>query len=127
MNIIIERVISQTINKFINENCSRSSVITENDGDDMGIYKELDDKVIDICYRHDFNVQTRVGNDLAYYAFFIADDRLPPFLLTTDVHLIALYSTIKCLCIALRIEQTYLLKHIPSRSLSHLNVRCKLI
>ena len=77
MNIIIERVISQTINKFINENCSRSSVITENDGDDMGIYKELDDKVIDICYRHDFNVQTRVGNDLAYYAFFIADDRLP--------------------------------------------------
>lgn len=77
MNIITERVISQTINKFINENCSRSSVITENDGDDMGIYKELDDKVIDICYRHDFNVQTRVGNDLAYYAFFIADDRLP--------------------------------------------------
>lgn len=46
-------------------------------GDDMGIYKELDDKVYDICYRHGFNVQTRVGNDLAYYAFFIADDRLP--------------------------------------------------
>lgn len=42
----------------------------------MSIYKELDDKVYDICYRHGFNVQTRVGNDLAYYAFFIADDRL---------------------------------------------------
>lgn len=77
MNKIIERVVSQTINKFINENCSRPSVITEDDGDDMGIYKELDDKVIDICYRHGFNVQTRVGNDLAYYAFFVADDRLP--------------------------------------------------
>jgi hypothetical protein len=86
MNIIIERVISQTINKFINENCSRSSVITENDGDDMGIYKELDDKVIDICYRHDFNVQTRVGNDLAYYAFFIADDRLPKVQEAIQIH-----------------------------------------
>ena len=77
MNRIIERVVSQTINKFINENCSKPSIIKENDGDDMGIYKELDDKVYDICYRHGFNVQTRVGNDLAYYAFFIADDRLP--------------------------------------------------
>jgi hypothetical protein len=77
MNRIIERVVSQTINKFINENCSKPSIIKENDGDDMGVYKELDDKVYDICYRHGFNVQTRVGNDLAYYAFFIADDRLP--------------------------------------------------
>ena len=72
MNRIIERVVSQTINKFINENCSKPSIIKENDGDDMGIYKELDDKVYDICYRHGFNVQTRVGNDLAYYAFFSA-------------------------------------------------------
>lgn len=77
MNRIIERVVSQAINKFFNENCSKPSIIKENDGDDMGIYKELDDKVYDICYRHGFNVQTRVGNDLAYYAFFIADDRLP--------------------------------------------------
>lgn len=77
MNRIIERVVSQIINKFVNENCSRPSIITENDGDDMGIYKELDDKVFDICYSHGFNVQTRVGKDLAYYAFFIADDRQP--------------------------------------------------
>lgn len=63
MKRIIERVVSQTIK--------------ENDGDDMGVYKELDDKVFDICYRHGFNVQTRVGDDLAYYAFFIADDRQP--------------------------------------------------
>ena len=48
----------------------------END-DDMSIYKELDDKVFDICLHHGFNVQTRVGNDSAYYAFFVADDRLP--------------------------------------------------
>ena len=51
--------------------------IIENDADDMSIYKDLDDKVIDICSNHDFNVQTRVGNDLAYYAIFVADDRLP--------------------------------------------------
>ncbi len=77
MNRRIERVVSQTIKEFINENCTRPSIIKENDGDDMSIYKELDDKVYDICYRHGFNVQTRVGNDKAYYAFFVADDRLP--------------------------------------------------
>lgn len=43
----------------------------------MSIYKELDDKVVDICSHHSINVQTRVGIDLAYYAIFIADDRLP--------------------------------------------------
>ena len=77
MNRIIESVVSQTINKFINENGSKPSIIKENDVDGMSIYKELDNKVYDICYRHGFNVQTRVGNDLAYYTFFIADDRLP--------------------------------------------------
>ena len=77
MNRRIERVVSQTIKEFINENCTRPSIIKENDRDDMSIYKELDDKVYDICYRHGFNVQTRVGNDKAYYAFFVADDRLP--------------------------------------------------
>ena len=77
MKRIIERVVSQTIKEYINENFSRLSILKENDGDDMGVYKELDDKVFDICYRHGFNVQTRVGDDLAYYAFFIADDRQP--------------------------------------------------
>ena len=77
MKRIIERVVSQTIKEYINENFSRPSILKENDGDDMGVYKELDDKVFDICYRHGFNVQTRVGDDLAYYAFFIADDRQP--------------------------------------------------
>ena len=77
MNALIEEVVSQTKNKYANENCSERKTINENDGDDMGIYKELDDKVIHICYSHNFNVQTRVGNDRAYYAFFIADDRLP--------------------------------------------------
>lgn len=43
----------------------------------MSIYKELDDKVVDICSHHSINVQARVGIDLAYYAIFIADDRLP--------------------------------------------------
>lgn len=51
--------------------------IIGNDADDMSIYKELDDKVVDICSNHGFNVQTRVGNDLAYYAIFVADDKLP--------------------------------------------------
>ena len=74
MKRIIERVVSQTIKEHINENFSRPSILKENDGD---VYKELDDKVFDICYRHGFNVQTRVGDDLAYYAFFIADDRQP--------------------------------------------------
>ena len=77
MKRIIERVVSQTTKENINENLSRPSILKENDGDDMGVYKELDDKVFDICYRHGFNVQTRVGDDLAYYAFFIADDRQP--------------------------------------------------
>jgi hypothetical protein len=77
MKKIIENVVSQTIKEYINKNFSKPSILKENDGDDMGIYKELDDKVFDICYRHGFNVQTRVGNDRAYYAFFIADDRLP--------------------------------------------------
>ena len=77
MKRIIERVVSQTTKENINENLSRPSILKENDGDDMSVYKELDDKVFDICYRHGFNVQTRVGDDLAYYAFFIADDRQP--------------------------------------------------
>lgn len=78
MNRIIERVVSQTIKEYINENCSKPSIIKENDGDDMGIYKELDDKVYDICYRiGKFAPNTRVGNDRAYYVFFIADDRRP--------------------------------------------------
>ena len=68
---------NDSIKEYINENFSRPSILKENDGDDMGVYKELDDKVFDICYRHGFNVQTRVGDDLAYYAFFIADDRQP--------------------------------------------------
>lgn len=51
--------------------------IIGNDTDDMSIYKTLDDKVVDICSNHGFKVQTRVGNDLAYYAIFVADDRLP--------------------------------------------------
>ena len=71
MNALIEEVVSQTINKYVNENYSERKTINENDGDDMGIYKELDDKVIHICYSHNFNVQTRVGNDRAYYAFFM--------------------------------------------------------
>ena len=77
MNTLIEKVVSQTINKYVNENCSERKTINENDGDDMGIYKELDDKVQSICLRHGFAPQTRVGNDRAYYVFFIADDRLP--------------------------------------------------
>ena len=77
MNRTIEKVVSQTINKYLYEKCNERKTINENDGDDMGIYKELDDKVFHICYSHGFNVQTQVGNDLAYYAFFIADDRLP--------------------------------------------------
>ena len=51
--------------------------IKENDKDDMSIYKELDDKVYEICFRHGINAQTRVGNDKAYYAIFVADDRSP--------------------------------------------------
>ena len=77
MKTLIEKAVSQTINKYINENCSERKIIKENDGDDMGIYKELDDKVFHICYSHGFNVQTRVGNDMAYYVFFVADNRLP--------------------------------------------------
>ena len=61
---------------FILTKLSNMNKITEND-DAMSIYKNLDDKVFDICLHHGFNVQTRVGNDSAYYAFFVADDRLP--------------------------------------------------
>lgn len=61
----------------MNKNYSRTLLVTEDDAKDMGIYKELDNKVLDICFRHGFNAQTRVGNDLAYYAFFVADDRKP--------------------------------------------------
>jgi hypothetical protein len=50
-----------------------------------------------------------------------------PFLLTTNVYLVTLYSAIKRLCISLRVKKTYLLKHIPSGILSHLNVPCKLV
>ena len=63
MKTLIEKKVSQTVN--------------ENDVDYMGIYKELDDKVFHICYSHGFNIQTRVGNDMAYYVFFVADNRLP--------------------------------------------------
>lgn len=59
------------------KNFQNNQGIIENDADDMSIYKELDDKVVDICSNHGFNVQTRVGNDLAYYAIFVADDKLP--------------------------------------------------
>ena len=69
------RLTESDLHKIVKE--SVQAIIKENDGDDMSIYKELDDKVYDICYRHGFNVQTRVGNDNAYYAFFVADDRLP--------------------------------------------------
>ena len=75
METIIERAVSQAIRKFIKENTSLA-LIKENDDDDMGIYKDLDDKVFDICYRHGFNVQTHVING-AYYAFFLADRKLP--------------------------------------------------
>ena len=50
-----------------------------------------------------------------------------PFLLTANVYLITLYSAFKRIRITLRIEQTYLLKHIPSSHLSHLHVSCKFI
>ena len=60
------------------ENDGRKISAIAYDGDDMGIYKELDDKVYDICYRiGKFAPNTRVGNDRAYYVFFIADDRRP--------------------------------------------------
>ena len=54
------------VEDFLRESTVKET-INENDGDDMSIYKELDDKVIHICYSHNFNVQTRVGNDRAYY------------------------------------------------------------
>lgn len=65
------------LSKFIMKTFQNNQDIIENDADDMSIYEELDDKVVDICSNHGFNVQTRVGNDLAYYAIFVADDRLP--------------------------------------------------
>ena len=37
-------------------NIHKNTSINENDGDGMGIYKVLDDKVYDICNRHGFNV-----------------------------------------------------------------------
>lgn len=49
----------------------------ENDGDDMGIYKDIDDKVFHICYSHGFNVQTKVEQNGIYKVFLLADGRLP--------------------------------------------------
>lgn len=63
--MIIEGIIKNVVREYINEN----------DGDDMGIYKVLDDKVYDICYRHGFNVQTKVEKDGSYHAVFLADSR----------------------------------------------------
>ncbi len=63
--VIIEGIIKNVVREYINEN----------DGDDMGIYKVLDDKVYDICYRHGFNVQTKVEKDGSYHAVFLADSR----------------------------------------------------
>lgn len=63
--VIIDGIIKNVVREYINEN----------DGDDMGIYKVLDDKVYDICYRHGFNVQTKVEKDGSYHAVFLADSR----------------------------------------------------
>ena len=50
-----------------------------------------------------------------------------PLLLAADVHLIALDSTLKGIRIALLIEQTNLLKHIPGGGLSHVNVTAQMM
>ena len=76
MNLIIERVVSQTIDKYIAENC-KPSIINENDGDNMGVYTELDNEVYQICYTHGFNVNTHVNKDGVYCAIFNADGNDP--------------------------------------------------
>jgi len=73
--VIIEGIIKNVVREYINEQYSQRTSINENDGDDMGIYKVLDDKVYDICYRHGFNVQTKVEKDGSYHAVFLADSR----------------------------------------------------
>ena len=50
-----------------------------------------------------------------------------PFLLATDIHLIAFNSTLKSISIALLIEQANLLKHIPCGGLCHINITTQLI
>ena len=79
-NDIIEKYIRNIQNKI--KRASEDSRIVEgvavvfnSDGDDMGIYKVLDNKVYDICYRHGFNVQTKVEKDGSYHAVFLADSR----------------------------------------------------
>ena len=73
--VIIEGIVKNVVREYINEQYSQKTSINENDGDDMSIYKVLDDKVYDICYRHGFNVQTKVEKDGSYHAVFLADSR----------------------------------------------------
>ena len=73
--VIIERIIKNVVREYINEQYSQKTSINENDGDDMSIYKVLDGKVYVICYRHGFNVQTKVEKDGSYHAVFLADSR----------------------------------------------------
>lgn len=42
---------------------------------DMGIYKELDYKIFNICYNRYLYARTEIGDDNSgYYVFFIGDD-----------------------------------------------------
>ena len=73
--VIIDGITKNAVIEYINEQYSQKISVNENDGDDMSIYKVLDDKVYDICYRHGFNVQTKVEKDGSYHAVFLADSR----------------------------------------------------
>ena len=43
---------------------------------DMGIYRELDYKIFNICYTRYLHAKTEIGDDNSgYYVFFIGDDK----------------------------------------------------
>lgn len=43
---------------------------------DMGIYRELDYKIFNICYNRYIHAKTEIGDDNSgYYVFFIGDDK----------------------------------------------------
>ena len=71
--VIVDGITKNAVIEYINEQYSQKIFINENDGDDMGRCKVLDDKVYDICYRHGFNVQTKVEKDGSYHAIFLVD------------------------------------------------------
>lgn len=54
----------------------KEEIYPKSDKKDMGIYRELDYRIFNICYNRYLHAKTEIGDDNSgYYVFFIGDDK----------------------------------------------------